>query len=215
MDVGMSEEIKQEVVPEFKPAPDAQKLEKLAKFRALRQAKDRSGESHFQRLSELSDSFFTKELLENARRYHPSFKQNYQSKAPVQNPLTGHTVTKEYRTKMVDWMIEVSTQFKCSDKAYFLCVAMFDKYLTASMQNGISLSNKDVHLIGVTTMYMASKFEDVFPLNSHTMSEKIAHGSLSIKEVAKAEKSFLKTFDFQIDFITAMDFHQLFIDYIS
>ena len=28
---------------------------------------------------------------------------------PVTNPIEGHDVTKEYRTKMVDWMIEVCT----------------------------------------------------------------------------------------------------------
>lgn len=211
----MSEEAKNEVNTDFKPSPDAEKLEKMAKFRALRQARERTGEAAFQRLNDLSNCFFIKEVVENARRFHPTFKQTYPSKAPVQNPLNGHTVTKEYRTKMVDWMVEVSSQFKCSDKAYFLCVAMFDKYFTAAMQNGVSLSNKDVHLIGVTTMYMASKFEDVFPLNSHTMSEKIAHGSLSLKDVTKAEQSFLKIFDFQIDFITALDFHHLFTDLIS
>ena len=32
----------------------------------------------------------------------------------VDSPLEGHKVTKEYRTKMVDWMVEVTTSFKCT-----------------------------------------------------------------------------------------------------
>jgi len=30
---------------------------------------------------------------------------------------------------MVDWMVEVTTSFKCSDRAWFLAVAIFDKFL--------------------------------------------------------------------------------------
>jgi len=51
------------------------------------------------------------------------------SSTPVSNPLEGHDVTKEYRTKMMDWMIEVCTSFKCSDRSYFLSSRIFDKYV--------------------------------------------------------------------------------------
>ena len=49
---------------------------------------------------------------------------------PVANPIEGHGVTKEYRTKMIDWMIEVCSSFKCSTRTYFVVVQIFDKYLT-------------------------------------------------------------------------------------
>jgi hypothetical protein len=45
------------------------------------------------------------------------------------NPLDSHTVTTDYRTKMVDWMIEVCTSFKCADRTWFLAVTIFDKFL--------------------------------------------------------------------------------------
>ena len=48
------------------------------------------------------------------------------------NPLEGHEISKEYRTKMLDWMIEVTFSFKCSARTYFLAVTIFDKYLIAS-----------------------------------------------------------------------------------
>ena len=44
-------------------------------------------------------------------------------------PLDGHKVTWDYRTKMIDWMVEVCTTFKCSHRAYFLAVQIFDKVL--------------------------------------------------------------------------------------
>lgn len=45
------------------------------------------------------------------------------------SPLDTHNVSKEYRTKMVDWMVEVTTSFKCTIRTYFLAVAIFDEYL--------------------------------------------------------------------------------------
>lgn len=35
-------------------------------------------------------------------------------------PLYGHEVTKDYRTKMTDWMVEVCTSFNCCSRTYFL-----------------------------------------------------------------------------------------------
>ena len=45
------------------------------------------------------------------------------------SPLETHNVSKEYRTKMVDWMVEVTTSFKCTIRTYFLAVAIFDEYI--------------------------------------------------------------------------------------
>jgi len=53
---------------------------------------------------------------------------------------------------------------------------------------------------------MASKYEDVFPLHSKVVSEKIAHGSISPKEIVKREAEFLRLFDYNTDFVTAFDF---------
>jgi hypothetical protein len=36
--------------------------------------------------------------------------------------LGRHKVSAEYRAKMVDWMVEVLTTFKCSDQAFFKTV---------------------------------------------------------------------------------------------
>lgn len=48
----------------------------------------------------------------------------------LQSPLTDHNISRDYRTKMVDWMVEVMTSFKCSKRAYFLAVKILDEYLT-------------------------------------------------------------------------------------
>ena len=86
------------------------------------------------------------------------------------DPLLGHTISKEFRTKMIDWMIEVCTIFKCCTRTYFLAVCLFDKFMVACYQNGRILANQDIHPMGITSIYMASKFEDVYPLHSKIVS---------------------------------------------
>jgi len=59
---------------------------------------------------------------------------------------------------------------------------------------------------------MASKYEDVFPLHSKIVSEKIAHSAISPKDICKRERDFLALFDFEMDFTTHFDFHQTYCD---
>ena len=101
------------------------------------------------------------------------------SKTAVKNPLEGHKISDQYRTKMTDWMIEVCTSFKCAPRTYFLAVTIMDKYLISSLHNGIVRENTEIHLMGVVSMYLASKYEDVYPLHSKIISEKIAHGAIT------------------------------------
>lgn len=84
---------------------------------------------------------------------------------------------------MMDWMVEVCTSFKCAKRTYFLAVQIFDKYLTLAGQAGKSFENKDVHPIGVVSMYLASKYEDILPLHSKVVAEKIAHNAVSAKQI--------------------------------
>ena len=45
-------------------------------------------------------------------------------------------------------------------------------------------------------MYMASKYEDVFPLHSKIVAEKIAHYAISAEQIVAMERQFLKMFNF-------------------
>ena len=64
-------------------------------------------------------------------------------------------------------------------------------------------------------MYLASKYEDIFPLHSKIVSDKIAHKAISSKDILKKEGEFLLAFDYEMDFITHYDFHQTFADKLS
>lgn len=60
-----------------------------------------------------------KEIIDNLFTIDPKSPINLQ---PVANPIECHDVSKEYRTKMTDWMVEVCTSFNCSKRTYFVAV---------------------------------------------------------------------------------------------
>lgn len=116
-------------------------------------------------------------------------------------------ITDDYRTKMVDWMIEVCTSFSCSERTWFLSVALFDKYLFM-MKGKKILKNSDVHAIGIAAMYIASKYEDVYPFNSFIAHERISHKAVPQKDILRMESEFLRLFEFDLELVTPFDFNQ-------
>ena len=59
---------------------------------------------------------------------------------------------------MIDWMIEVLMNFKCADQTFFLAVSLMDRFLKL---NANVQEIADLHIMGVTSMFIASKFEDI------------------------------------------------------
>jgi hypothetical protein len=55
-----------------------------------------------------------------------------------------------------------------------------DRYFKAKQD---SREISDLHMIGVTTMFVASKYEDIYPLKMKMVFEKIAHKKLPIEKI--------------------------------
>jgi len=84
-------------------------MEKLRKFREMR--KQQVKVEYCKDLSNVQSTLQEKELIENVKMFNPLFEEE-EIMGAAREPLIGHNVTKEYRTKMIDWMIEVCTSFK-------------------------------------------------------------------------------------------------------
>jgi hypothetical protein len=76
------------------------------------------------------------------------------------------------------------------------------------MQGKKVLKNVDVHSIGITAMYMASKYEDVYPFSSFIAYERISHKAVAQKDILRMEGDFLRLFEFSLEVVTPFDFHQ-------
>ena len=85
------------------------------------------------------------------------------------------------RAKMIDWMIEVLHSYRTNENTFYLAVEIIDAYLTNNDQRLILPS--DLHLIGCTSMFLASKIIDIRPLKLKTVFEKIAHEKFPITDI--------------------------------
>jgi cyclin A len=124
------------------------------------------------------------------------------------NSLANHKITANLRARMVDWMIEVLTNFKCEDQTFFLAISLLDRYLKNKRE---CQEIADLHIMGVTTMFIASKYEDIYPLKMKMVFEKIAHKKLSIERIKALELDMLKQIHYKIPAPTVLDFLKIYL----
>ena len=124
------------------------------------------------------------------------------------NCLERHKVTPNLRARMVDWMIEVLTNFRCDDQTFFLSVSLMDRFFKNSKTRK---EVSDLHAIGVTSMFVGSKFEDIYPLKMKTVFEKIAHKKLEISRIKEIELDMLSSIEYKIHAPTVLDFLKVYL----
>ena len=91
---------------------------------------------------------------------------------------------------MVDWMFEVITAFKMSEQTFFLSVQYLDRFVSTTSRK---LDISELHLIGITCMFIASKYEDYYPIKMKIVFEKIAHQKLKIEDIKQLELDVMQT----------------------
>lgn len=72
---------------------------------------------------------------------------------------TQSDVTPKMRSVLLDWINEVHGQFSLELETYHMTVSMIDRYLQAIP----STPRRSLQLIGVTALFMASKYEELMP----------------------------------------------------
>jgi hypothetical protein len=75
------------------------------------------------------------EIEREIQHVHVNFSQDidhYLRGVELQNSsancLETHKITPLLRSRMVDWMIEVMTNFRCDDQSFFIAISMMDRY---------------------------------------------------------------------------------------
>ena len=76
--------------------------------------------------------------------------------------LKRHKIKPIIRSRMVDWMYEVTDVYDCANDTYVLSVFILDKFCFKTTK---VLKDDDIHLLGTTCIFLASKFEDIEPLS--------------------------------------------------
>lgn len=136
------------------------------------------------------------------------YLRHLEEKVDLKDCLARHKVTANLRARMIDWMIEVLTNFRCDDQTFFLAVSLMDRYFKyCKTRKEVS----DLHIIGVSSMFIASKFEDIYPLKMKTVFEKIAHKKLDIGRIKDLELDMLASIEYKIHAPTVLDFLKVYL----
>lgn len=100
-------------------------------------------------------------------------------------------------------MIEVLCSYKCSDMTFFVAVNYMDLYF---QRTATKHELNDLHLIGVASMYVATKYEEICPLRISVMQSKISHGKFTKEEIKTKETDILQALNFECSPVTILNF---------
>jgi hypothetical protein len=101
---------------------------------------------------------------------------------------------------LVDWLIEVHTRFHLLPETLFLAVNIIDRFLTAKV---VQLDR--LQLVGVTAMFIASKYEEV--LSPHVANFRhVADDGFTEAEILSAERYVLSALNYDLSYPNPMNF---------
>ena len=81
---------------------------------------------------------------------------------------------------MIDWMVQVFRVLKVSSAhTFFLSVSLMDRYFAAQAERQVRVSKHELHEIGLVTILLSSKFEDVIPIRMGQILRDAGHNKFS------------------------------------
>ncbi|KAL9227062.1 hypothetical protein vseg_002799 [Gypsophila vaccaria] len=119
----------------------------------------------------------------------------------LENYMTIQTdITPQMRSILVNWLVEVHLKFDLMAETLYLAVALLDRYLSL-----VSISKSELQLVGLTSLLLASKYEDFWhPRVKDLIS--ISAESYTRKQILEMEKDILKQLKFRLNLPTAYVF---------
>ena len=129
------------------------------------------------------ETYFFNKLLE---------KENF--KIP-ETFLQNHKINSIVRTKMIDWMIEVCSVINYMDETFFLAVNILDIFLQKTKK---IYENTDIHLIGMTSIFTASKFQEIYPQTLKVFSHRVGHDTFTMEQIKEMESQIMTDIGMEI-----------------
>ncbi|XP_005998783.1 G2/mitotic-specific cyclin-B2 isoform X3 [Latimeria chalumnae] len=71
--------------------------------------------------------------------------------------LEGQEINERMRAILVDWLIQVHSRFQLLQETLYMTIALMDRFLQVQ-----PVSRKKLQLVGVTSMLLASKYEEMY-----------------------------------------------------
>ncbi|CAF1971863.1 unnamed protein product [Rotaria magnacalcarata] len=113
------------------------------------------------------------------------------------------------RTILVDWLIEVADEYKLNDETLFLCVQYVDRFLST-----VNVTRSKLQLVGTTCMYVASKYEEMYPPALDEFSF-ITDNTYETKHILRMEQIVMKMLNFSLSGPTCYTFIQYYLTFFK
>ncbi|XP_047200540.1 G2/mitotic-specific cyclin-B1 isoform X1 [Hippoglossus stenolepis] len=106
--------------------------------------------------------------------------------------LQGHEVTGNMRAILIDWLVQVSLKFRLLQETMYMTVGIIDRFLQDH-----PVPKKQLQLVGVTSMFLASKYEEMYPpeISDFAYVTDRAYTTLQIRDM---EMTILRQLKFQL-----------------
>lgn len=108
--------------------------------------------------------------------------------------------------RMVDWLLQVIRVLKItSEFTFFRAVVIMDQFFLKKYEELEIIVKDELHIIGLTSLFIASKYEDVDPIAMKQVLISAGHNKFDQQEILKYEIEMLKTLQFKLLYQTAYE----------
>ena len=127
-----------------------------------------------------------------------STEENFQIKSDY---FLLHTeINHTSRAFLIDWLVTLHSKFRLLQETLYISVNLVDRYLSRRM-----VTKKQLQLVGVTAMFIAAKYEEIYPPNARDFLL-ATEQAYTKQHLIKMEVDMLKVMNFQVTFPTAWRF---------
>ena len=123
---------------------------------------------------------YSESILEYMIRFEKKFLPNpdYMARQPEINC--------KMRSILIDWMVEVTDEYKMNDETLFLAITYIDRYLSTTL-----IERQTFQLLGTSCLFIAAKYEEIYPPDVHEFVY-VTDDSYTKSQVLQMEMKILK-----------------------
>lgn len=109
------------------------------------------------------------------------------------------------REILIDWLVQVQMKYQLRTETLFLTIHLIDCYLSRQ-----SINRKNLQLVGVAGMFIASKYEEIYPPTVDDFVY-LTDSAYRKEDVLQMERDMLVKLDFNVHFTSAFRFLERFM----
>ncbi|KAE8284830.1 G2/mitotic-specific cyclin-B1 [Larimichthys crocea] len=106
--------------------------------------------------------------------------------------LQGQEITGNMRAILVDWLVQVNLKFRLLQETMYMTVGIIDRFLQDH-----PVPKKQLQLVGVTAMFLASKYEEMYPPEISDFAY-VTDRAYTTAQIRDMEMTILRVLKFQL-----------------